>query len=74
MLTAISLKVCFMKLKKAKFALFVLSCLVFNCLIGAFDEAQAVSQADYEKCKKAKCVKSSPNYDKCKKECGYNGK
>lgn len=62
-----------MKCKKATFALFVFSCFVFNCFIGAFD-AQAVSQADYEKCKAAKCVKGSANYDQCKKDCGYNGK
>ncbi len=60
-----------MKAKKATFAVFVLSCLMFNCFIGAF--AQAASQAEYEACKKAKCVKGSANYEQCKKACGYNG-
>ena len=35
--------------------------------------ANAVSQADYEACKAKKCKKGSPNYDQCKKDCGYNG-
>ena len=62
-----------MKGKKASFGVFVLTCFVVNCFIGAFD-AFAASQAEYEACKKAKCVKGSPNYDQCKKDCGYNGK
>lgn len=62
-----------MKCKKVCFGFFVLSCFVLNLLIGVF-EANAVSQADYEKCKKAKCVKGSSNYEQCKKDCGYNGK
>ena len=51
-----------MKCKKVRFGFFVLSCFVLNLLIGVF-EANAVSQADYEKCKKAKCVKGSSNYE-----------
>ena len=60
-----------MKAKKATFAVFVLSCLMFNCFIGAF--AQAASQAEYETCKKAKCIEESVDYEQCKKACGYNG-
>ena len=62
-----------MKSKKLTFSLFILSCLAFNCLIGVF-AAKAVTQAEYEACKKAKCVKGSDNYEQCKKDCGYNGK
>ena len=62
-----------MKCNKATFAVFVFSCLMFNCLIGAFAQA-AVSQAEYEACKSKKCVKGSANYEQCKIDCGYNGK
>ena len=60
-----------MKAKKATFTVCVFSCLIFNCFISAF--AQAATQAEYEACKKAKCVKGGADYEQCKKACGYNG-